>query len=184
MNKLAVVFPGIGYNIYKPLLYYAGKIAVKNGYEVLNVEYRDLPYVDYSEESMTAAVEKAYDQVCEFLRNVDFLAYDSVVFIGKSIGTILAARYATEYFPKARLVLYTPLTYTYIFKTADAIAFLGDKDPFSDTDTVKSMSEEKGVPIYIYSGTNHSLESGDCCADINYLNDIMKHTADFFGKHD
>ena len=33
MKKIAIVFPGVGYTKDRPLLYYAGKLAVKRGYE-------------------------------------------------------------------------------------------------------------------------------------------------------
>ena len=38
-NKLAVIFPGIGYHCDKPLLYHAKKIAAAKGYEILEVPY-------------------------------------------------------------------------------------------------------------------------------------------------
>ncbi len=41
-NKLAVIFPGIGYTKDKPLLYYAGKLAKAAGYNVISVEYHDI----------------------------------------------------------------------------------------------------------------------------------------------
>ena len=34
MPKLAVIFPGIGYTAYKPLLYYSRRIAANFGYEI------------------------------------------------------------------------------------------------------------------------------------------------------
>ena len=37
--KLAVLFPGIGYHVDKPLLYYGRKLAVQRGYEVVGVPY-------------------------------------------------------------------------------------------------------------------------------------------------
>ncbi|MCR5661624.1 MAG: hypothetical protein K6G50_05805, partial [bacterium] len=33
MRKIAVIFPGLGYTADRPLLYYAGKIAMAHGYE-------------------------------------------------------------------------------------------------------------------------------------------------------
>ena len=35
MNKLAVIFPGVGYHTDKPLLYYSKKLAFQNGYEIV-----------------------------------------------------------------------------------------------------------------------------------------------------
>ena len=41
--KLAVLFPGAGYHVDKPLLYYAKDLAVSLGYEYISVEYGKLP---------------------------------------------------------------------------------------------------------------------------------------------
>ena len=45
MNKkrLAVIFPGMGYHKDKPLLYYSLKLVQGKGYEIINIEYHDLP---------------------------------------------------------------------------------------------------------------------------------------------
>ena len=42
-NQLAVLFPGIGYHIDKPLLYYSAKLARARGYDLLAVQYPALP---------------------------------------------------------------------------------------------------------------------------------------------
>ena len=36
-GKIAVFFPGIGYNNDKPLLYFSRKIALEHGYEVITI---------------------------------------------------------------------------------------------------------------------------------------------------
>ena len=42
-DKLCVIFPGVGYHKDKPLLYYASRLASKSGYDILSVEYSNLP---------------------------------------------------------------------------------------------------------------------------------------------
>ena len=42
-QKLAVIFPGIGYTADKPLLYYASRLARHYGYQILAVSYGTLP---------------------------------------------------------------------------------------------------------------------------------------------
>lgn len=41
--KLAVVFPGIGYHVDKPLLFYSKKIAASHGFEIVEVPYGNFP---------------------------------------------------------------------------------------------------------------------------------------------
>ena len=49
MRKIAVIFPGVGYNKDKPLLYYSGKLAVKCGYELIHLDFSGL---DWSKEKL------------------------------------------------------------------------------------------------------------------------------------
>ena len=42
-RKLAVFFPGIGYTIDKPLMYYSRKIAAAAGYEIKLLPYAGFP---------------------------------------------------------------------------------------------------------------------------------------------
>ena len=42
-NKLAVVFPGIGYHVDKPLLFHTRKLLRELGYEVADVNYTGFP---------------------------------------------------------------------------------------------------------------------------------------------
>lgn len=179
--KLAVFFPGIGYTNDKPLIYYARKIARNHEYEEVCVEYHDLPAkVRGNKELMMQAVEMAYKQACERLSTVDFTAYDEVLMVGKSIGTVLATRYCSEHNIKARLVLYTPVEATFeVPVTKDAIAFIGDEDPWSSLDEVKHLAQKCETELIIYPGCNHSLECGEAHKDINTLKEVMNATDDF-----
>lgn len=182
-KKLTVFFPGIGYTNDKPLLYYSRKLAAEYGYEVVCTEYYDLPEkIRGDREKMLQAHRMAFEQSRELLKEINFAAYDQVVFIGKSIGTIIAVQYAAEYVPSARLVLYTPLEATFSFDIKDAVAFLGDEDPWSEPGKVKHLAEEKHVPLYTYPGCNHSLECSSVIENIEILSEVMKLTEDYMKK--
>ena len=93
--KLAVLFPGIGYTVTKPLLYYAGRLAASAGYRVVPVAYGDLPgNAKGDPEKMRLCLVTAYERAEEALRGVDWHECNTVLFIVKSIGTIVAARSA------------------------------------------------------------------------------------------
>ena len=179
--KLAIFFPGIGYTNEKPLMYYARKIARSHEYEELCVEYHDLPAkVRGNKELMMQAVEIAYEQSCKRLKDIDFASYDEILMVGKSIGTVLATRYCSEHNIKARLVLYTPVEATFdVDISNDAIAFIGDNDPWSSLDEVKRLAKIRGTELTIYSGCNHSLECGEAHKDISTLKEVMNATDDF-----
>lgn len=179
--KLAVVFPGIGYTNDKPLLYYGRKLAAENGYEVICTEYHDLPEnVKGDQEKMFKAGTMAFEQCIELLKDIDFASYAEVLFIGKSIGTVMAAKYASMFVPTARLVLYTPLEATFSFGSVrDAIAFIGEADPWSDLSEVKRLAAEQGVPLYTYPECNHSLECSNQRKNIQILGEVMELTEQY-----
>lgn len=182
-KKIAVIFPGIGYHKDKPLLYYAGKILKGLGYEIVDVSYHDMPSdVRDDMQKRKKAVEIAYSQAKEQLSNIVFEGYDSVIFAGKSIGTIIAAMYAKEHGVQARQLWYTPLEATYSIGAEDAVAFIGDSDPWSDVEEVKRISYEQGIEIYSYENSNHSLETDDVLKNIGIIRDVMEKTTEFLAQ--
>ena len=182
-KKLAVIFPGVGYNKYKPLLYYSGKMAMLAGYEVLRIEYRDLPMnINGDKNKMLEAGKLAYVQACEQLKDVDFSAYEDVLFIGKSIGTAVCAMYADEFGVNARQIWYTPVEFTFTVKTSDAVSFIGAEDPLSDIPALSKRAEELGIPFHIYEGCNHSLECADVNRCIEVIGEVMKLTEEYIKR--
>ena len=176
-NKIAVFFPRIGYTNDKPLLHYSRKLAAEHGYEVICTGYHDLPEkIRGNKEKMIQAGRMAFEQCKELLRDIDFTAYDEVLFIGKSIGTVIATLYADAYVDTARLVLYTPLEATFFADIKDAIAFIGEADPWSEPDEVKRLAAEKHVPLYTYPDCNHSLECSNQRRNIEILGEVMELT--------
>lgn len=179
-KKLAVLFPGIGYTNDKPLLYYSRRLAEAQDYEVLCMGYHDLPdKIRGNKEKMIQAGRMAFEQCEELLKDIDFTACDEVLFIGKSIGTVIAAQYADIYVPTARLVLYTPLEATFSVDIKDAIAFIGEADPWSDLDEVKRLAAEKQVPLYTYPECDHSLEGHAIRKNIEILRTVMELTEEY-----
>lgn len=179
-KKLFVIFPGMGYTKDKPLLYYASKIARNKGYEIIDIDYTHFfTAAKFDDPEVDARIKKSYEMVVEKLGAVDFKAYDTVVFAGKSMGTMLSARYAEEYGVEAEQLWYTPLEPTYEHGCREAIAFIGTKDPFSDVVKMGETAKAQGIPLYVYEGGNHSLETGDMETDLKTLGDVMKHTEEF-----
>lgn len=181
MKKLAIIFPGIGYTHDKPLLYYARKIATDKGYDIICVNYSNLPEnVKGNREKMKESLLLAYEQSVRQLEDTDLSLYDDVLIIGKSLGTVAAAKFYEEHCKSARLVLYTPVEATFRFDITDAIAFIGDSDSWSDLETVKELANKSGIPLHIYQGCNHSLEvSCDNAKNLKYLSEIMALTTEY-----
>ncbi len=188
-KKLLVVFPGIGYHCDKPLLYYGRKTAAEAGYdEVINISYScPVQNIRGDKEKMRQAFDAMYAQAKESLSGVAFDEYADVIFMSKSIGTVIAAAYEKEYEIKdVRHVLYTPLAETIEVlngeKNIDAIAFIGSDDPWSDVPKVVEMAKKQGIPMHLYEGVNHSLEGKNTLENIEILGKVMKKTKHFIEK--
>ena len=181
-KRLAIIFPGIGYHKDKPLLYYAGKLARTAGYDVMSVEYTDIQKILGDPEVMKKEVKKAYAQVEEQLGSIAFDDYDDILLIGKSIGTIVLAKYVSDHDIKAKQIWYTPLEATFKYAKENILAFIGDADPCSDYEKVKKLAGKKKVTLYTYHGGNHSLESGAVLPDIKVLADVMDKTEEYINE--
>ncbi len=182
MSKIAVYFPGIGNHCDKPLLYYSRNIACELGYK----DYRNMSYtcntgnIRGNEQKIKETYEALFSQSEVTLADIDWSVYHDVLFISKSIGTIIASSYAQKYgLHHARHILYTPLTQTYHFAPYNAIGFIGTADPWSNADEIIQLSNANHIPIAVYEGCNHSLECANTLKNIENLRDIMQRTMDF-----
>ena len=176
-KKLVVLFPGIGYHNDKPLMYYTKRVARNKGYEIVEVTY-DFPEppkdIKDHPEKIEEAYETAFNQVKEQLADIAFTDYDRVVFVGKSIGTVVMARYSMTYELEADMVVYTPIpdTFNYL-SNCEGFLFHGSADPFCDTDMCVQLCEELSLTYAVIPEANHSLETGDVDVDIKNLGRVM-----------
>ena len=181
MQKTAVICPGIGYCKDRPLLYCASQIAQNCGFEIVNIEYHDMPQkIRGNMKMMRQAAVLAYQQTAEQLADAGITGEGELLLIGKSIGTIAAAKYAKDHALNAKQIWYTPLEATFQFAPADScIAFIGTADPWSDVSNIETLASSANIPLAVYEGCNHSLESKDVLRNIEILRDVMQKTACF-----
>jgi len=189
MYKLAVIFPGIGYTADKPLLHYSRRIAADHGFDVRVMAYSGFPpKVQGDGDRLMNSVQIALTQAVEMLSDVDFSAYEDILFVGKSIGTIVAAKIASEspVRDRIRLVLYTPLEATFSFAFDKAVVFTGDDDPWvgRNKSRISSICMSRGIPCFLLPHANHSLETADPFQDMEMLCGIMKKTEAFICRKD
>lgn len=174
-SGLAVLFPGIGYTCDKPLLYYSGKLARLAGYEVMPVPYGNFPpKVRGDRERLRESIEIAYAQAETLLADIRWAGYARIAFIGKSIGTAVAARYAHARSIPARLILLTPLAETFHCPCPHSTAFHGTADPWASNEEIANACRARDIPLYLTEGANHSLETGDPLKDIRILLKTME----------
>ena len=188
-RNIVVLFPGLGYTCDRSLLYYTGKLLQKQGYELIRLSYSGFPAnVKGDAEGMRQCFTIALEQTEEQLKEIDFGAYDNVVYAGKSIGTVVALQYAQKHGIDARFVLLTPLEQTFETGSGDwavalqsrqAIAFHGTADPWARTEALISACKSRSVPLHLTEGANHSLETGDVCRDIDNLQRVIEQIREF-----
>lgn len=178
--KLAVFFPGIGYHCDKPLLYYSRKMVTELGYKTVTLSYScHVDNLRENKEKMKEVVDNLYVQTEESLSNVNFADYDEILFVSKSVGTVIASAYAYKNDIKCKQILYTPLEFTFNYPHEKSRAFIGTADPWSDVPKVVDKAGLNKVPISVYSDVNHSLECADTVKNIELLEKVMKETYEF-----
>ena len=91
-EKLAVLFPGVGYQIDRPLLYHSAKLARERGYEICTVSYPPLPTgLRGKPERIQQAIELCSRAAAEQLSGIAPDQHKQLLFISKSLGTAVAA---------------------------------------------------------------------------------------------
>ena len=184
MSKLAVFFPGIGYTVDKPLLYYSRDLAAEHGYEEILLPYGGFPKNAKSgRDKMEENYRIALSQAEEMLVGIDFGNYDDVLFIGKSIGTIVAGNImkSSPYQDRIRMIFYTPLEESFAVPLKNVIVFTGAEDPWvgREKSRIPEICREMGIPCSVIPGANHSLETQKPLLDIENLKHVMQETDRF-----
>lgn len=178
--KLAVVFPGIGYTADKPLLYYTIRLAKHCGYQIQTVSYHSLPEkIKGDPRKIKQAFDIAFKQTEEYLQNVDWTSYGEILFISKSVGTVISSAYTAKHNLAVKNILFTPLAETFNFPQVGSIAFHGTADPWAETDSIRSLAAEKEVSLFLTENANHSLETGVVKTDLSILKTTMERVERF-----
>ena len=177
INKLAVLFPGIGYHCDKPLLYYSRNLVREMDYEIREIHYGSLPSgVKGDGAKMRQAFIQALEDVTEQLSNVPWSSYNDIVFISKSLGTAVAAAYAKQNAIPARQIYYTPVEASFEAIGTMGIVFHGTGDSWADTKVICQKCKDRGIKLYLTEGANHSMETGDTIKDLENIRNIMTQT--------
>jgi hypothetical protein len=185
MKKAALVFPGIGYHVDKPLLYFGKKLALERGYEIINVPYGHFEHgIKGNEKKMQEAFESALRQAEEILADWNPDEYDELLFLSKSVGTAAAAAYAANHHltagegRKIRHIYFTPVENTFrVAGSRSGIVFHGTRDPWASNDAVQTGCSCRSLPLFLIPDANHSLETGNALRDLDNLKLVMEHCA-------
>lgn len=170
MKKLAVFFPGAGYGMDCPLLYYADFLFETKGYERLKLNYQDILLnkemcLDDKLAQLRAYITKEFDAI-------HFNAYEEIVFISKSIGCVEAGRIAekyvnlsfTEFSNQCKMsnpiqIFLTPVADALPYCSGNSRVIIGTKDKAYPL--FKEHCAKHRIPALFIEGGDHSLEIAD-----------------------
>lgn len=157
MDKLVVIFPGAGYGIDCPLLYYADFLFESRGYERKYIDYQSIVL------NKELSVDEKKTQVRNFVKTktkeIDFRKYEEVVFLSKSIGAIEAGWLADELEIEVKQIFLTPVRDALLYVGSGNKVVIGTCD--REFEFVKKCCDDRDVQVLYIEGVNHSLEIED-----------------------
>lgn len=172
-KKLLVIFPGANYSADMPLLYYAKFKYDDFGYESVKITY-NITTIDSSFSEMLSNIK---NQALAQLDSIEFSQYDDLVFISKSIGTVIAAQIAIDLSLTVSHIFLTPIenTLQYINLNNVKLVIYGSLDRYLHSSILKAKCEKENVNYLQIDGVGHRLEKfGDMEGNIEILMKIVK----------
>ena len=171
MKKLAIIFPGVGYGLDSPLLYYSDFLFESNGYERVHMNYQDV--LIRSELSLDKRLELMREYIWNQVKDIDFDLYEEVVFLSKSIGAIEAGLLAEKMNVKIRQVFLTPTEDALKYLKEDSAVVIGTNDKAYEM--FKSYCDNNQIKALYIEGADHSLEiANQLYSSIQTLERVMR----------
>lgn len=175
---LAVVFPGQNYSAERPLLDYAGKLAREYGCDLLLLEYGyQAARVSFKREEIDIVAEE-----CK-IALASLPDYEQLLFISKSMGTIIAGKVASEpgMGEKVSHLFLTPVPESLPFiRQSRGSVIYGGSDPMFTGQHPAELSNMKQVRVYRIDDANHALEVDSVNESLAVLLVIINFYHEFF----
>ena len=156
---IVVCFPGTGFTCKEALFERCAERYSAREYDVVKLDFSHIPFREI--ETIEEAVAIARRAVKRQLSGIDFSEYEDVVWISKSLGTILAATDEEVYCDSPRQLYLTPLpeTLRLIRPESRVIALvLGTQDRFLTSEVLAAFCEQRNYCCCVIDGVNHSLK--------------------------
>lgn len=154
MKKLAIIFPGAGYGLDSPLLYYADFVFETNGYERVHMNYTDI--LGRKDLCLEDKRKMLQEYIWEQAKEIPFDQYDEIVFLSKSVGGIEAGILADKLDITVKQILLTPVEDAVQYISKDSMVVIGTND--NAYPVYKELCKEKEVKVLFVEGADHSLE--------------------------
>lgn len=180
---LVVILPGIGYTLDRPLLDYSKKLCMELGYDVLPIEYGfQAARVQFNSERFNNLL----DESMEILKISLSSKYKKIVFIGKSIGTVVQKILQKRLKDENDSYHFENIYLTPVDKTVDlgieagSLVFTGSCDPLISKGNVHKLEKIEGLKLIKITDADHSLNiKNDVVKSTEYLMNIIKKEKDY-----
>lgn len=179
-DTLAVILPGIGYTVDRPLMDYSKKLALELGYDVLQIEYGfQIVRKILDRENEFQYVKR---ESIEIFKNALNDNYKKIIFISKSIGTIINTILCNEVKGcEVKNIYLTPVNETLkVGVKENSLVISGTSDPLINKEAIEVIRKVKGVNLIEIKNADHSLNiNGSVLESIEILNKVIKAEKDY-----
>ena len=186
-QHLGIVLPGYRYSVEMAPLYYAGRILLDQGADVLRIEYAyyRTDFLKQPENEQDRWLSRDVFAACD--AGLSYRPYEKITLVGKSLGTIAMGHLLNDSrFQEATCVWLTPLLPVEWLRARieqihpRSLFMIGTADQFYKPDILKHLElVTKGYSIVI-EDANHGLEiPGDIPKSLAALNQMVQALQEF-----
>ena len=171
MKKLIVIFPGVGYGLDSPLLYYSDFVYEAKGYDRIHMNYQSL--FSNRDLSLENKLQKVREYILEQVKDINFDLYDEVVFLSKSVGSVEAGILAEQLNLDVIQIFITPIEEAISYCNTNSAVVIGTKDKAYEL--YKNHCDNNKIKALYIKDANHSLEvDGQPYESIDVLKRVMQ----------
>lgn len=190
-QHVAILFPGVGYTVHMPLLYYPMRELLANGADVLQIATVYAKQADYGRLSPTDRLRWVFGDATAACRAaLAQRAYGQITLVGKSLGTLAMGFLLTteKALTHAQAVWLTPLLWNDILRSQiqqakpRSLFVVGTADPHYNPRGLTDVTAATGGDTVVIDGADHSLElEGDVVASLKAMARVVRALQTFLG---
>jgi len=160
-DALVVLLPGIGYTGHRPLLDYSKRLASELRYDVLSIEYgfqAARKKLNHSDE-FNIVIRETREIIVKALKD----NYKKIIFIGKSIGTLVQSSIEEKLVKYNIFNIYlTPVNETIkVGIKENSLVIAGNNDPMINEESLCKLRTMNNIEYLEIEGGDHSLNIKD-----------------------
>jgi len=178
-SKLVVLFPGKNYPCDKPVLHFAGASAIQSGYDFMVLEYGyQAARTDLDIDDLQRVIEECHESVQRIISQ-----YKEIVFISKSLGTIVAGEVHEKLGIPIKHLFLTPIkdTIPYINRFKGVVVY-GSKDEVFNHELANQIKLDMATEVIEIPNANHSLETNHAPESIEILSKLVRIYMNFLNE--